>query len=355
MKKTLVLITLLCFGTILFNACNKEDTPTSTLRDRQVVYDENIIEIREYLETNYLTFDANNNVTAELIPEGGTQTSIWDTYQETNFNGTGETTVPYIEVKNDIRRTLYTDGEGSDDIDYKLYYIKINEGGGVAPTSLDSTFVAYKGWNLNNVVFDQNNTGRWFTFPEPNMSSISGFRQILSEIKTEGSYSVGGDGVVTHYDYGDIIVFIPSGLAYFGTTLTNISAYSPIAFRIKLFSRKERDHDDDRVLSNYEDLNGDNNFFNDDTDGDKTPDFLDVDDDGDGFLTKFEIRYLDINGNHLDDPLTGKKKYYPFNGATTDNPSTTEIDETRGIPDCSDPVDYQTPTRLRRHLDSGCH
>lgn len=340
MKKTLVLITLLCFGTILFNACNKEDTPTSSLRDRQVVYDENIIEIREYLETNYLTFDANNNVTAELIPEGGTQTSIWETYAVDNFNNTGVRSVPYKEVKNDIRRTLYTDGEGTDDVNYKLYYIKINEGGGVAPTSLDSTFVAYKGWNLNNVVFDQNNTGRWFTFPEPNMSSISGFRQILSEIKTEGSYSVGGDGVVTHYDYGDIIVFIPSGLAYFGTTLTNISAYSPIAFRIKLFSRKERDHDGDRVLSNYEDfsydnngdriygIDGDNDFFNDDTDGDKTPDFLDVDDDGDGFLTKFEIRYEpDQVGN------PGVYDYYDYSS----------------IPTCNG--------TLKKHLDPspGCH
>lgn len=324
MKKTLVLITLLCFGTILFNACNKEDTPTSSLRDRQVVYDENIIEIREYLQSNYLDI---SDFSVKEIDAG--QTSIWD---DTNYP------LESIPVKNDIRRTLYTDGEGTDDVNYELYYIKINEGGGVAPTSLDSTFVAYKGWNLNNVVFDQNNTGRWFTFPEPNMSSISGFRQILSEIKTEGSYSVGGDGVVTHYDYGDIIVFIPSGLAYFGTTLTNISAYSPIAFRIKLFSRKERDHDGDRVLSNYEDfsydnngdriygIDGDNDFFNDDTDGDKTPDFLDVDDDGDGYLTKYEIRY-EVSGQ------PGVYDYYDYSS----------------IPTCNG--------TLKKHLDPspGCH
>lgn len=344
MKKTLILITFLSLGVILFNSCNNEDTTSVSLRDRTEVYDENIIEIREYLESNYLTFDANNNVTAELIPDGGTQTSIWDTYAENDFNGTGETTVPYIEVKNDTRTSIYTDGKINDPVNYKLYYIKINEGVGETPTQVDSTFVAYKGWNLNNVVFDQNNIGRWFTFPESSMSSISGFRQILREIKTEAidgsGTTVGTDGVVTHSGYGDIIVFIPSGLAYFGTTLTNISAYSPIAFRIKLFYRKERDHDGDRLLSNYEDfsydnngdriygIDGDNDFFNDDTNGNDLPDFLDVDDDGDGFLTKFEIRYEpDAVGN------PGVYDYYDYSS----------------IPTCSG--------TLKKHLDPSpdCH
>ena len=39
------------------------------------------------------------------------------------------------------------------------------------------------------------------------------------------------------------------------------------------------------------DRNNDNNYFNDDSDGDFLPDFLDLDDDGDGLLTKNENTY----------------------------------------------------------------
>lgn len=358
MKKAFVITTITCIYICFsfLHSCEKENNASPvSLRDRQEVYEENILEIEEYLQTNYLTIDANNNVTIELIPEGGTQTSIWDAYKIDNFNDTGVESVPYKEVKNDSRKTLYTDGVGDDIVNYKLYFIKINEGNGVTPTNLDSTYVAYKGWNLDNEVFDQNNVGRWFTYPEPNMSSISGFRQILSEIKTEGSSFLESNGTVTHEDYGHLVVFIPSGLAYFNSSINGTtSAYSPIAFEIKLFNRKERDHDGDRVLSNFEDLNYDNNFFNDDTDGDKTPDFLDVDDDGDSYLTKYEIRYKDVDGNYIYN-IDGNHVYYPFNGAAIDDPSTTEIDETRGIPDCSDPIDYNSPTRLRKHLDPSCH
>ena len=65
-------------------------------------------------------------------------------------------------------------------------------------------------------MFDQNDFGAWFTFPamySTDQVSISGFRQILPQIKTAASVNVGGDGSVDYTDYGNIIVFIPSGLA----------------------------------------------------------------------------------------------------------------------------------------------
>lgn len=53
------------------------------------------------------------------------------------------------------------------------------------------------------------------------------------------------------------------------------------------------DTDGDGLLDNEEDLNGDENFNNEDTDGDGIPNFQDDDDDGDGILTIDE----DTNGN----------------------------------------------------------
>lgn len=280
----------LCFvilATVLV-ACPKDDSTSFVIRERQEVYDENILSIEDYLKENYLVVDGDMNAEVKAIDAG--QTSIWDqtTYQ-----------LESMTVRNDSRVSVLTDGLNDDVVDYKVYYIKLNEGGGVTPNAVDSVFTAYKGWNLSNVVFDENIHGTWSSFPESNVSFISGYRQILSKIKTEGgSPTDNGDGTFSRVDYGNVIVFIPSGLAYFNQSRVNISQYGSICFQIKLFTSKERDHDKDRIMSKDEDIDGDGNYFNDDTDGDKLPDFFDLDDDGDRILTKTEIiETNDGNGN----------------------------------------------------------
>lgn len=270
-------------------SCKKDDdgvviTPP---RDRAEVYGENILEIENYLKNNYLVINGDD---VEVKAIDTDQTSIWD-----------QTAFPLLSatVKNDVRKTVYTDGASDDTVDYKLYYIVLNQGGGQAPTQVDSTFTAYKGWNFDNEIFDQNNTGYWFSYPESELSSISGFRQILTKsgINAAASSSLNtSTGEVTYTDYGNVLVFIPSGLAYFATGSSQIGAYEPIVFQIKLYAIKERDHDKDGVLSKYEDKFSDGDYFNDDTDGDTIPDFFDVDDDGDGKLTKVENTY-DSNGD----------------------------------------------------------
>lgn len=55
----------------------------------------------------------------------------------------------------------------------------------------------------------------------------------------------------------------------------------------------DADDDNDKVSSILEDANSDGNLLNDDTDRDGIPNYLDVDDDGDGILTKDE----DSNGD----------------------------------------------------------
>lgn len=331
----------LSFFVVLFTivSCKDDETDlTFELRDRAEVYEEDIAEIEAYLQDNYLEVDGDLNATVTKIDNG--QTSIWD-----------QTAYPLqsITVKNDVRTTNFVTGVSTDVVDYKLYYIIINEGGGSYPSQVDSTFVAYKGWDLENEVFDQNNQGIWFTYPQTSSIdpiSISGFRQILTKIKTPETITENtSTGAVLYENYGTALVFIPSGLGYFSGSVGGAS-YNPIAFQVKLYNKKENDQDRDRVKSIYEDINGNGDFFDDDTDGDNIPDFLDVDDDGDGVITKTEIRL-----EYIDNNVT-KYYYYPFNGAVTDDPTTVYYDETKGIPSCSG--DFTTIPRLRKHLDSSC-
>jgi hypothetical protein len=56
--------------------------------------------------------------------------------------------------------------------------------------------------------------------------------------------------------------------------------------------------DNDEVPAELEDINGNGDLFDDDTDGDGIPDFLDTDDDNDNVITRSEeLEALDENGN----------------------------------------------------------
>ena len=81
---------------------------------------------------------------------------------------------------------LLTDGRIEDDVDYKLYYIVFNEGGEMLKCRL--YLVAYKRLNPPiNEVFDLNNFGVWFSFPESSVSKD--FRVCTNfKVKTEESH-----------------------------------------------------------------------------------------------------------------------------------------------------------------------
>ena len=61
--------------------------------------------------------------------------------------------------------------------------------------------------------------------------------------------------------------------------------------------------DNDGIPAEMEDLNNNGDLFDDDTDGDGLPNFLDVDDDGDNVLTSTELIDYNLDDND-DDPLT---------------------------------------------------
>ncbi len=314
--------------------CKKSDDnniETTPIRDRAEVYAEDILKIENYLKNNYIK-EVGDDITLDSITDKNTQISIWD---QKKFQ------LKSIKLKNDewspfvvTNTTRFTYGKLIDDVEYTLYYLVINEGGGETPITIDSTYTAYKGFTLKNKVFDQNNTGMWITYPPvpkgimpavANTSIISGYRQALTVMKAATNIIQNSDGTFTYENAGRIIAFIPSGLGYFSGTQLG-KAYECAIFDLTLVSKLSRDHDGDGIPSIYEDLNGNGDYFDDDTDGDGVPDFMDVDDDADGFLTRDEITYEVIeNGVTI-------KKLYEFSA----------------IPFCPG-------GSVKKHLDNKCH
>ena len=347
--KSILLFTL-CIGIV---SCSKDSNKTEPLRDYAVQYATDIANIEEFMKTHYMEVVNNpgatndQDVTYTIIPAGGTQVSIWD-----------QTQYP-------IETRLVS----QNDIIYKIYYIPFRQGSGAtakSPCNVDRVLTSYRGEyifrkteTIDNVEvqsvigneFEESiNPQSYFNLT----GVIKGWSEIFPQFKT-GSYVGNTDGTISYTDFGAGVLFIPSGLAYFANSTGGIPAYSSLIFNIKLYEVQRVDQDLDGIYSYQEDLDGDGYLYKlekdvvnpDDTDGDEIPDFLDVDDDGDYFTTKSETKYLTAS-----DPQQ-IARFYPFNGATVDDPTTPFVDESKGVPNCSG--DFTNPTRLRKYRDPSCH
>lgn len=311
MKKINVYILL--FVTSLFvYSCTKDDGPTiEPLRDYSEQYTKDIDSINKFIDTHYMTVDTDYNVTFTEIPVGGTQESIriQDDYP-----------LEFRMVQNDVHN-----------VNYKVYYIKLREGVNERPSAVDSVHASYRGvLTTTGDQFDFAELPVWFKLQEV----VPGWGAIFPLFKT-GTYDTApGPNPVTYDGYGAGVMFLPSGLGYFGNSSPSgiIPAYSNLVFTFKLFELQYMDHDRDGIFSKDEVPYGSDIFYNPvdyDSDGDGLANMFDIDDDGDGVLTKREIR-------QSVDPITGAITNYPF----------------ASIPDCSG--DTTTPTRIRRHLDNTC-
>ena len=178
---------------------------------------------------------------------------------------------------------------------HTLYYLVAQQGSELEkkPSIVDSTYVSYRGELLTGTIFDQRNTPIWFD----NIRVVSGFRYGLQNF-APGTFSQDTDGTISFRDYGQGILFMPSGLGYYSSPQGLIPAYAPIVFTVSVYTSNVADHDNDGVFSIDEDPDGDGNPLNDDTDGDGTPNLLDFDDDGDGILTFLE---LDVDNDGIID------------------------------------------------------
>ncbi|SNB29941.1 putative lipoprotein [Flavobacterium psychrophilum] len=246
---------------------------------------------------------------------------------------------PGVSIRNQTDYPLLNKTVNRNGVNYKVYYISLREGTKERPTKVDSAFVSYKGYLLNETVFDQAQNPVWFTLDRV----IQGWRDIMPLFKS-GTFATDADGTVNYTNFGAGVMFLPSGLAYYNGSRGAIPSYSPLIFTFKLKGVNYVDHDYDRIDSKDEDVDGDGDPTNDDSDADGYPNYLDIDDDGDGYSTKSEIK--------KPTPLSagqGTSLYYPFSPIVDDPTTTINESEPKGIPSLSG--DGDTPTRLRRHLD----
>ncbi|TPG37896.1 FKBP-type peptidyl-prolyl cis-trans isomerase [Flavobacterium pectinovorum] len=367
---------ILLLAGISFVSCSKkddDDVVTVPLRDYATQYKADNDSIEKYLKTHYIKeVTADFDITIEKITKDTPQISIMDQ-----------------KVYTLATRPVYSHG-----VNYNVRYLILNKGTGQSPCNTDRVNAAYSGNLLDGTVFDTSyDLGRSFElYVYVNGAVIDGWGEIFPQFKT-GTSSTSDNGTVTYKDFGAGVMFLPSGLGYYGSPQTNIPAYSPLVFSFKLFDLQRLDHEytvsngsaltvGDGVPDYLEDLDGDGYLYDlrdtarfpnppdsykkdYDTDGDGIPDFLDLDDDGDGYSTRFEIT------KPTDAPITGVSLFYPWN-PMVDNPATPNTDEseTFGIPrrptgDLTDPSksesidnpkkfvddDYKVNPRLRIHLD----
>jgi len=297
---------ILLITTVSFFSCSKNSTTTEPARDHAVQYATDNTDIEEYLKTYYFTvtnhagFEDDQDVTFTKIPDGGTQRSI--------YSYLGATGYPKLMVREVSKNMLIHN------VAYKIYYLVLRPGTGQSPTNVDGVLTAYHGEYLERVAAtttatsyltttlfeDVKNPQTFFSL----YSTVIGWSEIFPQFKT-GTYSSNPDGTVSHADFGAGVMFIPSGLGYYNSGSGLIPAYAPLVFSFKLYEIQRLDQDGDGIPSYLEDIKGDGYMYDyrntanyssattinpDDTDGDTIPDFLDVDDDGDGYTTKLEIK-----------------------------------------------------------------
>jgi hypothetical protein len=318
---------ILLITSITIFSCSKNDKTETVepLRDYKTQHDADIANIEDYLKTNYIDvkqhpgFTDDQNVTIEKLDANHT-VSIWN-----------QTTYP-----------LKTKTVKLHDIVYTFYYLVLREGkkdavtglGGVSPCNVDGVLTSYRGTYLSSTTTTPS-TVTATQFEEailPNeffslFTTVTGWGETFPQFKT-GSYTVNSNGTITYTDFGAGVMFLPSGLGYYASGSYSIPAYSPLVFSFKLYDIQRLDQDGDGIPSYLEDASPADGYMRflptgvenpDDTDKDGIPDFYDIDDDGDNYTTKFEIK----------NPLTGLP--YPF----------------ANIPTCT--------SGKKNYLDASCH
>jgi len=182
----------------------------------------------------------------------------------------------------EIKTTTYLD------VEYEYYILRLNQGAGNTTNITDDISVNYSGNLMDETVFDSTVNPAVLDL----VNLIQGWRNVLMEFNTaEPNYVINPDGTVQYNNYGFGAMFLPSGLAYFASSPTGIPLYSNLIFKFELYQSSPNDHDGDGIFSHLEDLNNNQNVYDDDTDGDNIPNFLDTNDDNDTLLTKNELAF----------------------------------------------------------------
>ncbi len=285
-KLKYVYIFLIFSGFFLSSKCKKDDEPSLTPpRDRKEQYFENEKDsILHFLQTHTYTIDAENNFRFDTLTDPATQTALIDV-------------VDMVQIPDTI---------AEDEFMYDLYYLHIAPGTTDSITTCDRVLVGAQVYGFDNTPYIIKDKWYpvWTSVFKPIVAGLPlhFLHDFLPQYKA-GTYTEVGDGSVEFSDYGNFVVFVPSGLAQFNRAITvdqnrYIPSYTPLVVQIKTFY-VNTDLDGDHVPNVVEDLNGDGDPTNDNTDDPdhkdpaNLPNYLDPDDDGDHLRTKDE----DPNGN----------------------------------------------------------
>ncbi|MBP93127.1 MAG: peptidylprolyl isomerase [Flavobacteriaceae bacterium] len=282
MKLRKILLLLIVVSTVL-TACKKDDDfgDPVQLRDATEVYEEDLEDIEEYLQThfyNYEEFQENSPYSLE----NDEFRIVFDTIAGSNIDK-----IPLMDMVD--YKTVPFGG-----IDYKLYYLNVRQGLGNEIHFSDQATLIYEGSSIiDNLIFDSAVNEEKFNLLTvgTSLGVVTGFQQGVIQFNTSDSYTDNNDGTTSYHNHGIGAVFIPSGLGYFDQPLEGVPSYTPIIFKFNLYERTILDHDLDGIPSYMEDLDENGNAYNDDTDGDLLPNFVDNDDDNDGYFTRDELEY----------------------------------------------------------------
>lgn len=337
-------IYLLCLFilTVAFSACDDDDETTSTPpRDRdeqQIVDNDSLI---GYLETHYYNssfFEGNANPRMNDIV-------ITELPQDEDGN--------YLDLPDPDMNTLLIEAVEThttvhEETNYEYYLLRINQGGGPdIPNFTDDVRVTYKGNTQDNEVFDSTINPIVLDLT----SLVPGWSRVFPQFNTADNFVLNDDGTVDFTDAGVGVMFLPSGLGYFSGATIGISSYSNLIFRFEFYQAEENDHDFDNVPSHLEDLDGDLSLFSDDTDEDDIANYIDVDDDDDGVLTRYEDLEpdtdLEVDSDGDGDPTNDIGDGDPTNDDTDgdgipnyldedDDCSNRDDNNENGIPDCNE-------------------
>ncbi len=186
-------------------------------------------------------------------------------------------------------------------LEHNYFVLKLREGNGaIKASNVDLIAVNYVGMFEDQILFDDK---RGAPIVLDLAGTVQGFSLGLEGFagtSTEPSLEDGFPSYGT--DYGLGAIFLPSALGYYNNVRPEggrfISRdYAPLIFSFQVLDVQIADHDNDGIPSRDEDIDKDGSPRNDDTDGDRIPDFNDSDDDNDLVLTIDEIIRNDTNGD----------------------------------------------------------
>ncbi len=233
-----------------------------------------------------------------------THTYIVDYEQNVHFSEAAPGQTRLIDVVDSIT----VPDSSYDGLDYTVYYLKLSQGVGDSITTCDQVLYSTTLWDITGrqFIYRDHQHPSWTMVYKPVVAGIQiiGMRDIFDRVNG-GNYHENNDGTVEFSNFGNIVAFLPSGLAQFGKSIDlgngdYIPAYTPLIVQVHALY-VNTDIDEDHVPNVVEDLNGNGNPYDDDTDKEKEdettgihrPNFSDPDDDGDFLRTKDE----DPNGN----------------------------------------------------------